>query len=324
MRSHTSEPVGATGGTVSPETRPGPSVVVAVDGSGSSYHATAWAATEAGLRHRPLRIVISVGVPRRFGPALVLSEEDLGLLRAEGDRVLTEAARVARVSGGETLAIDTEITDGPIVPDLIDRSLRAVMLVVGSRGLGAIRRGLLGSVSSAITRHAHCPVAVVHSSSATDPVSAGKPVLVGVDGTANSVPAVELAFAEASWRKVGLTAMHVWSDTSGIDLPLAEWEPLRQREGAVLGESLAGFGERYPEVSVGRILMRDRPVRALLDESDNAQLLVTGSHGRGGFTGMLLGSTSTALLHSVECPMIVVRDGRAKPANRPESAGRGL
>lgn len=324
MRSHTSESVGATEGTVPSETRLGTSVVVAVDGSGTSYHAAAWAAAEAGLRHRPLRIVISVGIPRRFGPALILDEEDLGLLRAEGDRVLTEAIRVARASGGETLAIDTEMTDEPIVPALIDRSRRAVMLVVGSRGFGAIRRGLLGSVSSALTRHAHCPVAVVHSSSATDPVSAGKPVLVGVDGTANSVPAVELAFAEASWRKVGLTAMHVWSDTSGIDLPLAEWEPLRQREGAVLGECLAGFGECYPEVPVGRILMRDRPVRALLDESDNAQLLVTGSHGRGGFTGMLLGSTSTALLHSVECPMIVVRDGRATPANRPEPVVRGL
>ncbi|WP_083874771.1 universal stress protein [Nocardia paucivorans] len=315
--SHTGDPAGETAGDASPANRPDSAIVVAVDGSGTSYHAAAWAAVDARLRHRPLRIVTSVGIPRRFGPALVLNDEDLGLLREEGARVLAEAARVARESGGQTLDIATEMTDESIIPHLIDRSRSAVVLVVGSRGVGAIRRGLLGSVSSAITRHAHCPVAVIHSTAATDPVSAGKPVLVGVDGTANSMPAIEFAFEEASWRGVGVTALHVWSDTSGIDLPLLEWEPLRQREAALLGERLAGFGERYPEVPVRRILIRDRPVRALLDESDNAQLLVTGSHGRGGFTGMLLGSTSAALLHSVECPMVVVRDERAEPVRRP-------
>ncbi|SLJ82536.1 Universal stress family protein [Mycobacteroides abscessus subsp. abscessus] len=75
----------------------------------------------------------------------------------------------------------------------------------------------------------------------------------------------------------------------------------------MLAERLAGFAEQYPDVQVRRIVVPDRPVRALLDASADAQLVVVGSRGRGGFTGMLLGSTSNALLHVVECPITVIR-----------------
>jgi nucleotide-binding universal stress UspA family protein len=148
---------------------------------------------------------------------------------------------------------------------------------------------------------------VIHGISAIDTVSASQPVLVGVDDTDNSVPAVELAFEEASHRKVSLVALHAWSDTSGLDLPVAGWDAAQKSAEAVLAEGLAGFSDRYPDVAVRRIVVADSPVRSLLDESANAQLVVVGSHGRGGFASMVLGSTSNALLHSVEVPMIVVR-----------------
>ncbi|WP_063049863.1 universal stress protein [Nocardia arthritidis] len=282
-------------------------IVVAVDGSATSYHAAAWAAADAALHRCRLHIVTSVAVRPGYDVGAMLTEADVEWLRKDGERVLTEAARVARTTAtGEALAISTELTDEPVIPDLLERSQRARTLVVGSRGLGAFRRELLGSVSTAMTRHAHCPVAVVRSTSATDAFSSGKPVLVGVDGTDNSVPAIELAFEEASRREVGVIALHAWSDASGIDL-MPGWDAVREREDALLAENLAGFGERYPDVRVRRVLVRDRPVRSLVDSSDEAQLLVVGSHGRGGFTGMLLGSTSAALLHAVDCPIIVVR-----------------
>lgn len=288
-----------------------PPIVAAVDGSAASHHAVAWAAVDAGLRRCPLQIVTSIAVPGTFGPGPVLSETAGQRLRVEGERVLTEAARTARTAAaGETVVLGTQVVDRPIVPELIDRSSHVRMLVVGNRGLGAYRRELLGSVSSAVIRHAHCPVAVVSSASATNAGSAHKPVLVGVDGTANSVPAIQLAFEEASWRKVGVVALHAWNDTGETVLPSEGGAVTRQQEDELLAERLAGFGERYPDVSVRRALVRDRPVRSLLAEAEYAQLIVTGSHGHGGFTGMLLGSTSAALLPSVECPMIVVRDGR--------------
>ncbi|WP_433520183.1 universal stress protein [Nocardia pseudovaccinii] len=285
----------------------GPQIIAAVDGSASSYQAVAWAAVDAVLHQCPLRILTSLAMPD-FGPDKALSEADVEWLQRDGERIVTEAARVAhQATPGEELDLATEVIFASITPTLIMRSAQARMLVVGSRGVGAFQRGLLGSVSSAVTHHARCPVAVIHGNSALDPVSVSKPVLVGVDGSDNSVPAIELAFEEASRRKVGLTALHTWSDASGIDLPHSGWEAARESEQTLLAENMAGYRDRYPDVPVIRILKLDRPVRALLEESLNAQLLVVGSHGRGGFASMLLGSTSNALLHTVECPMIVVR-----------------
>ncbi|WP_327138766.1 universal stress protein [Nocardia sp. NBC_01327] len=299
-----------TENSVRPDTLVNPPIVVAVDGSAIAYQAAAWAAVDAGLHGAPLLIVTSIAVTTGFAPGVVLSDDDVRILRTDGERVVLEAARAARAAapGGE-LDITTEVTFDSIIPYLIDLSRRARVLVVGSRGLGAFRRELLGSVSTAVTRHAHCPVALVHNTAATDVLTAEKPVLVGVDGSDNSMPALVLAFEEASRRKVGLTALHTWSDVSALDTPLPGWGMIQEQEAEVLAERVAGFGEQFPDVPVRRMLKRDRPVRALLDESEHAQLLVVGSHGRGGFTGMLLGSTSAALLHSVDCPAIVVRNG---------------
>ncbi|MFC9962659.1 universal stress protein [Nocardia ignorata] len=283
-------------------------VLAAVDGSAISYQAAAWGAAEAVLHHRPLHILTSAALPVGSGPALSLGEADLEWLRVDAERIVGEAARVARAAvPDEDLVVTTEVSFESAAPLLIERSASARILVVGSRGLGAFQRGLLGSISTAVTRHARCPVAVIHGNVATDPVSAALPVLVGVDGSANSVPAVELAFEEASRRKVDLVALHAFSDYSA-DLPTIGWEMGRQTAEAELGEALAGHAEQYPDVDVRRIVVANRPVRSLLDASSSAQLLVVGSHGRGGFASMVLGSTSNALLHSVEIPMIVVRD----------------
>ncbi|WP_328401531.1 universal stress protein [Nocardia sp. NBC_00403] len=283
-------------------------IVVAVDGSAISYHAAAWAAVDAAVHRCHLEIVMSYTVPFGFGPTAA-PPDDVRRMRTEAERVLTEATWAARAAApDDVLAISTSMLGQPVIPWLIERSKRARMLVVGSRGLGAVRREVLGSVALAVTRHAHCPVTVVHTTSATDAISAFKPVLVGVDGTQNSVAGIELAFEEASRRKVGLIALHSWRDTSGPQLPAFDWGGIEDAEDALLAESLAGWVERYPDVSVRRVLVCDQPARSLLKESENAQLVVVGSHGRGGFAGMLVGSTSAALLHSVQCPLTVVRE----------------
>lgn len=284
-------------------------IITAVDGSSVGYHAAAWAAVEAALHDRRLHLVTSIAVAGGFGPAPIPTEDEMSWSHLDGERILIEATRIARVAtNSRPPVITTEVTADPIIGHLIEESKYACGIVVGSRGLGAIRRSLLGSVSSAVTRHAECPVTVVHSMSATDAVSVVKPVLVGVDGTENSVPALDFAFEEASRRNVGLTVMHAWSDLStALDPAIVGWDAVQESEDALLAESLAGYAERYPDVKVHREMMLDRPVRSLLDASEHAQLVVVGSHGRGGFTGMLLGSTSAALLQAVECPITIVR-----------------
>ncbi|BDT91560.1 universal stress protein [Nocardia sputorum] len=278
--------------------------VVAVDGSAVSYHAAAWAAADAALYRRRLCIVTSV---RTGLGARALSADTDAARSRDSERVLGEAFEVARKAApDETLPVETALIAAPIVPYLIDRSPSSGMVVVGSRGLRAFGRGLLGSVSAAVTRRARCPVAIIRSAPATDAASAGKPVLVGVDGTPNCVPAIRLAFEEASRREVALIALHAWSDTRGTNL-IPTWDAVRELETALLAQNLAGFGERYPEVPVRRVLLRDSPVRCLADEARDAQLLVVGSRGRKGATGLLPCSTTSALVNTAQCPIVVVR-----------------
>jgi nucleotide-binding universal stress UspA family protein len=166
---------------------------------------------------------------------------------------------------------------------------------------------LFGSVSSSLIRHAHCPVAVIHDEDPLMPHPAEAPVLVGIDGSSASELATAIAFQEASWRGVGLVALHVWSDVQVNDFPAIDWPAMKPAAEEILAERLAGWQERYPDVMVRRVVECDHPTYHLVKQSESAQLVVVGSHGRGGFAGMLLGSVSAAVAHSARMPVIVAR-----------------
>ena len=85
------------------------------------------------------------------------------------------------------------------------------------------------------------------------------------------------------------------------------WGAVENCERELVAERMAGWQEKYPDVEVRRVVTRDRPVRCLLNHAVDAQLLVVGSRGRGGLSGMLLGSTSQALMYHAPCPLLVVR-----------------
>ncbi len=282
-----------------------PGVVVGVDGSPSSTMAVRWAAREATMRNVPLTLVHVSSWPAVWPAAPIPAE----LQRQHGEearQVLADAIKGAKDSvEGNRPEIDSELVVAAPVPTLIDLSKEAHMMVVGCRGQDALQRTLLGSVSTGLIHHAHCPVAVIHDEA---PILLGPsqlPVLVGIDGSPASELATAIAFDEASFRGVDLVALHARSD---LDNSLSmEWSPLQSRAAEILAERLAGWQERYPDVTIHRRLVFDRPARHLLDESESAQLVVVGSHGRGGFAGMLLGSVSTTVVHAARIPVIVAR-----------------
>jgi len=92
-----------------------------------------------------------------------------------------------------------------------------------------------------------------------------------------------------------------------FEFPGADWSALQSGAEETLSERLAGWQERYPDVLVRRVVVADRPAHQLLEQAQSAQLLVIGSHGRGGFAGMVLGSVSTAVINAARMPVLVAR-----------------
>lgn len=282
-------------------------ILAGVDGSAPSNAAVRWAAREAAMRNVPLILVHARTTPtagvEMTWPALPVPEDLTRQQEEEARQVIADAVNVAE-SELESASIDTKVVFAAPIPTLVDLSKDVDMIVVGCRGQGALARTLLGSVSTALAHHAHCPVAVIHDEA---PERSDGPVLVGIDGSPSSELATAIAFDEASWRGATLVAMHAWNDADASSVPSLEWSALEVAADKTLAERLAGWSERYPDVPVRRVVVWEHPARHLIERADTSQLVVVGSRGRGGFAGMLLGSVSTAVVHGAHAPVIVAR-----------------
>ena len=292
-----------------------PGVVVGIDRSGSAGAAVRWAAREAILRDVALTLVPVQPLPAFGSVARVLATaptvDELHQWREdEARRIFSDAIKSIEddADGGNVPEINTELLYSARVPTLVDMSMEAQIMVVGCRGQDAQDdRGPLRSVSTSLVHLAHCPVAVIHEEDSGSLPSVKLPVLVGIDGSAGSQLATEIAFQEASWRRVELVALHAWSDGDASTMPTVESSALQSKARETLEEGLAGWQECYPDVKVRRIVVDNEPAHHLLNQSQSAQLLVVGSRGRGGHPGMLLGSVATGVVKAVGIPVIVAR-----------------
>lgn len=267
-------------------------VVVGVDGSPCALEAVAVAAHEARVRGCGLKVVHAFIWPLMhvpLGPSPLGPAE--GGLRNMADAVVTEAVERARATAPEVELTHAVVTGEPLTV-LEAQSATAVLVVVGSRGLGGFSGLLLGSTAVHLAAHGRCPVLVVRGR----PRARGR-ILVGVDGSAAGDAAVEFAFEEAALRDLGIVALHACRG----DLT-ADGEEL-------LATAVAGGRERFPTVPVTHKVVREGAREALIEASGDAALLVMGCRGRGGFSGLLLGSVSQALLHHAHCPVAVIRGG---------------
>src|SRR5690606_700005 len=187
------------------------------------------------------------------------------------------------------IKIGHTIAEGSPIDMLLEMSKSVTMIVMGSRGLGGLSGMVMGSVSGAVVSHAQCPVVVVREDSSVNEDNKYGPVVVGVDGSEVSQRATEVAFAEASARGAELVAVHTWMDMqvqaslAGRAAAQQQWDEVEREQTELLIERIKPLAEQYPDVPVKKVITRDRPVRALAETSEGAQLLVVGSHGRGGF-----------------------------------------
>ncbi|GAA3194254.1 universal stress protein [Actinocorallia longicatena] len=281
-------------------------IVVGIDGSAASMDAVKWAAGEAALRGRELRIVYAIA-PWILEPSAEPQIEAMREVLRDGGRDLLEQAAERAAEIAPDLGPETGLVPGGSAEGLLREAEGQELLVVGGHGLGEVSGLLLGSVSLQVVAHASVPTAVVGR---LQP-GATLEVVVGVDSARTAQPALAFAFEEASRRNARLRAVHAWTHPvpagPGALQPFGHDEDLAaEDEAGVLSEALAGWREKYPDVEVIEDVVHGGAVRTLTAASARADVLVVGSRGRGGFTGLLLGSVSHALLHRTHCPIVVV------------------
>ena len=279
-------------------------IVAATDGSEESLRAAEWAAREAALRGAPLRIVSAAALlPRMIGGHAMSGYDTVAdTIREHRDQALAAAAeRAAKAAPG--LLIDTDHLDGPPAEAVTASGSGALMLVVGSRGVGAFAAMVLGSVSRYAATHASCPVVVVREAAE----SARRQVGIGI-GDLENTASLTFAFEEAALRKASLIAVHSWhlpesdisragptfSEPAGY---VAETETAKRLE-----QLLDDWRAKYPDVPVSQDLVHGHPGRALAGLSARADLVVLGR--RSAHHGP--GSVMHAVLSHAHGPVVTV------------------
>jgi nucleotide-binding universal stress UspA family protein len=217
-----------------------------------------------------------------------------------------EADRLRSDLGRHAPLIETVVVEGPTSHELLRAAAGARTLVVGTRSRNGLGRLFLGSVAATCVQHAHIPVVVVAGQSRDDRAD----VVVGIDDSEGARRALRWAADEAARRNVKLVVVHGWDQAEVAPPGPATFPPLT--------DEVIGTADRHLLSFVDSVLPpTDRPeietrvvnapaAEALHMAGEKASLLVVGTRGRGGFTGLLLGSVSRRVLHNPPCPVAVV------------------
>lgn len=284
-----------------------PTVLVGVDGSEPSLRAAEWAAADAAATGRTVVVCYISDVSALAD--VPLPAEVRRSAHAYGLRMVDRA--LVRIRHTSPVDASGEVAEGNPAAELIRRAAGAEQVVLGSRGAGGFDRLVLGSVGAEVAAHAPGPVIVVRGEAHDR-----REVVVGVDASDRGHHALEYAFGYAArhgGRVHAIHAIHPLHDrTASLPMPPISARPwmapehhLTARE--LLADAVAPWAVKYPAVEVEITVMEGSAPWALVQASNGAALVVVGSRGHGGFTGLLLGSVSQALLRHAACPVAVAR-----------------
>ncbi|MGW7459447.1 universal stress protein [Streptomyces sp. NPDC054797] len=277
----------------------GREIVVGIDPVRDWHLALAWAADEAHRRKLRLRLALAVR-----------SQHDTQHVDAITQHLAVKTAAAATLESAAAWArercpgldVETALLDGFPVPALGRLSQHARMVVLGSRHLSRTAEFLsAGSLVVPVTAQARCPVVVVGD--AEHSTQHPSYLVVGVDGSESSKAAVALAFEEAGLRGCALRALSVWQPSAFLRHGGDEAVQAQRR---MLAETAAGWSEKYPDVKLTHEVLIGHPVEELASAAEHALALVVGRRGKGGYSGMRLGSVVHGLLHRAHCPVITV------------------
>jgi nucleotide-binding universal stress UspA family protein len=288
-------------------------VVVGVDGSQSAMAAVRWAARYASDTGAPLRLLSVATASGTASAILPVGVSTAGLRHPEHPRDGALAAAAAEaVQYAPQSGVSADTVSESVVPALLDASSGARLLVVGTRNRSRVEASLLGSVTARVVADARCPVVVVRGDD--DPSG---PIVVAVDTSDSCGPALRFAFEVAAHRRCALVAVHAWqppllpASAGALAAAAAATRLVGGSLPAVarrsLTEAVAPWREAFPDVTVHERLLEGHPETAVAEETAGAALVVVGSRGRAPLTGLVLGSTSQALLGRSNCPAAVVR-----------------
>lgn len=294
-------------------------IVAGIDGSESSLTAATWAARDAQRRGATLRLIHAV-VAAPAGGYL-----EPTLLAPQASEHQRSSAAVLLQSTAELLAaqhpdlpIEIAQYDGAPARVLLAQSRSGtIATVVGADGQGRFSSAFFGSVAARVAAHGHgCIVVAREEPAVAAPLDAV--VAVGVDGSTHSRAAIGFAYEEAALRGATLLAIHTWNDKP-LNHALGSYPldinatSIDDQEHRLLETELAGWEQKFPDVPVRMRVLRGSPAPNLLryatmTGAQPTQLIVVGSRGRGGFAGLLLGSTSQAVMAHAGCSVAIVHE----------------
>ncbi|MGW5328562.1 universal stress protein [Streptomyces sp. NPDC004014] len=284
-------------------TRP---ITAGVDGTQESLAALDWAAREAVRRELPLRVVHAW----RYAEALAAADRDTqhGWV-SEG---LRESVR-AVLGRHPELRVDVDLLEGGAADALTDAAAESELLVLGSRGHGAVMGFLLGSVGRQVIAGTPRPVVLVRAGDQPAAEAAGREVVVGQHGgPEDSAAELRFAFETAARRGATVRAVRAWTlppvfaYSPGSLKLLDEAGGLEPYEKKALADALRPWRERFPEVPVTEHVEMGSAGQVLLSVAGRAQLMVVGRQARRGAVGARIGSVAHGVLHHAECPVAVV------------------
>lgn len=289
-------------------------VVAAYDGSPQARAAVGWACREATRRDVGLTLLHAVMPPvtsSSFGVSVPAPMEIVSDLEQAARHELEELAATLTVPRGIVTAVEVGSPSGVI----LDASLDAALVVMGSRGRGGFSGLLLGSVGDQVTGHARCPVVV-----RGEQPGGASAVVVGIDGSPASRAALVFACETAGRHGWSVCAVHAWHVpnaellvVAGTPAPL-DLPALTDAELRLTSEALAGIRDDFPDLVIDERVIQQDPGTALLTACAEPALIVVGSRGRGAMTGALLGSVSRSVLHRAQVPVAIVPTPATKAA----------